>query len=188
MSVVRGRPPGLAGGILGTSRAYCSSLRACPAPKSPTKARLSAVHMTCLQQGCPLLNADPASVCPSAHPSRIGFSNGLDRVSVGRDPRPPRPSAIQRRLPLPLRDDAAVAVPLGELELAVGVDELVAEAGAGDLGAVEGADGVEEVERQLAGVLGLVALGVHVDVEPPARVAAARDAVEAEHEGGGLAE
>src|SRR4051794_41028471 len=77
MSVVRGRPPGLAGGIIGTSRAYCSSLRACPAPKSPTKARLSAVHMTCLQQGCPLLNADPASVCPSAHPSRIGFSNGL---------------------------------------------------------------------------------------------------------------
>src|SRR4051812_11716020 len=77
MSVVRGRPPGLAGGIIGTSRAYRSSLRACPAPKSPTKARLSAVHMTCLQQGCPLLNADPASVCPSAHPSRIGFSNGL---------------------------------------------------------------------------------------------------------------
>src|SRR3954470_9352368 len=77
MSVVRGRPPGLAGGIIGTSGAYCSSLRACPAPKSPTKARLSAVHMTRLQQGCPLLNADPASVCPSAHPSRIGFSNGL---------------------------------------------------------------------------------------------------------------
>src|SRR3954452_18864603 len=77
MSVLRGRPPGLAGGIIGTSRAYCSSLRACPAPKSPTKARLSAVHMTCLQQGSPLLNADPASVCPSAHPSRIGFSNGL---------------------------------------------------------------------------------------------------------------
>src|SRR3982750_4893917 len=84
MSVVRGRPPGLAGGIIGTSRAYCSSLRACPAPKSPTKARLSAVHMTCLQQGCPLLNADPASVCPSAHPSRIGFSNGLLAVSFGR--------------------------------------------------------------------------------------------------------
>src|SRR3954463_15586203 len=77
MSVVRGRPPGLAGGIIGTSKASCSSLRACPAPKSPPKARLSAVHMTCLQQGCPLLNADPASVCPSAHPSRIGFSNGL---------------------------------------------------------------------------------------------------------------
>ena len=51
MSVVRGRPPGLAGGISGTRRAYCSSLRACPAPKSPTKARLSAVHIACLQEG-----------------------------------------------------------------------------------------------------------------------------------------
>src|SRR4051794_30549071 len=51
MSVVRGRPPGLAGGIRGSSRAYCSSLRACPAPKSPTRARLSAVHMACLQEG-----------------------------------------------------------------------------------------------------------------------------------------
>jgi hypothetical protein len=35
------------------SRAYCSSLRACPAPKSPTRARLSAVHMACLQEGLP---------------------------------------------------------------------------------------------------------------------------------------
>src|SRR4051794_15752765 len=51
MSVVRGRPPGLAGGIRGARRAYCSSLRACPAPKSPTSARLSAVHMACLQEG-----------------------------------------------------------------------------------------------------------------------------------------
>src|ERR687890_343178 len=50
MSVVRGQPPGLAGGIRGASMAYCSSLSACPAPKSPTKARLSAVHMACLQE------------------------------------------------------------------------------------------------------------------------------------------
>src|SRR4051812_37781721 len=57
MSVVRGRPPGLAGGIRGASRAYCSSLSACPAPKSPTKARFSAVHMACLQEGLlPSLN------------------------------------------------------------------------------------------------------------------------------------
>src|SRR3954466_9171188 len=53
MSVVRGRPPGLAGGISGASRAYCSSLRACLAPKSPTKARLSAVHTARLQEGLP---------------------------------------------------------------------------------------------------------------------------------------
>src|ERR1044071_605378 len=57
MSVVRGRPPGLAGGIRGASMAYCSSLSACPAPKSPTKARLCAVHMACLQEGLlPSLN------------------------------------------------------------------------------------------------------------------------------------
>src|SRR3954462_7062899 len=57
MSVVRGRPPGLAGGSRGASRAYCSSLSACPAPKSPTKARFSAVHMACLQEGLlPSLN------------------------------------------------------------------------------------------------------------------------------------
>ncbi len=56
MSVERGRPPGLAGGIIGSSRAYCSSLRAWPAPKSPTKARLSAVHIADLQEGLPFLN------------------------------------------------------------------------------------------------------------------------------------
>src|SRR3954470_15097017 len=65
MSVVRGRPPGLAGGISGTRRAYCSSLRACPAPKSPTHARLSAVHMACLQEGLsPSRTADLAPLCP----------------------------------------------------------------------------------------------------------------------------
>src|SRR3954467_10024523 len=50
MSVVRGRPPGLGGGISGASSAYWSSLRAWPAPKSPTSARLSAVHMACLRE------------------------------------------------------------------------------------------------------------------------------------------
>src|SRR5690348_7337276 len=77
MSVVRGRPPGLAGGISGTRKAYCSSLRACPAPKSPTKVRLSAVHMTRLQQGSPLAEPPTRLACAPAHPSRIGFSNGL---------------------------------------------------------------------------------------------------------------
>src|SRR4051795_8723154 len=77
MSVVRGRPPGLAGGIRGASRAYCSSLRACPAPKWPTSARVSAVHMTCLQQGSPPAEPPTQPACALAHPSRIGFSNGL---------------------------------------------------------------------------------------------------------------
>src|SRR6476660_7804223 len=77
MSVVRGRPPGLAGGIIGTRRAYCSSLRACAAPKSPTSARLSAVHMAYLQEGS-LLPEPPTSLpCAPAYLSRPGFSNGL---------------------------------------------------------------------------------------------------------------
>src|SRR3954465_5597900 len=78
MSVVRGRPPGLAGGIRGASRAYCSSLSACPAPKSPTKARFSAVHMACLQEGLLPFPKPPAQplrliICLG----RAGFSNGL---------------------------------------------------------------------------------------------------------------
>src|SRR3954468_4092321 len=82
MSVVRGRPPGLAGGIRGASRAYCSSLSACPAPKSPTKARFSAVHMACLQEGLLPFPKPPAQplrlvICLD----RAGFSNGLsDRL------------------------------------------------------------------------------------------------------------
>src|SRR3954451_22535711 len=77
MSVVRGRPPGLAGGIIGASRAYCSSLRACPAPTSPTSARLSAVHMACLREGLlPSRTAD-ATAPPHARLDGASFSNGL---------------------------------------------------------------------------------------------------------------
>src|SRR4051812_5276731 len=77
MSVVRGRPPGLAGGIIGASRAYCSSLRACPAPKSPTSARLSAVHLACLREGLlPSRTAD-ATAPPHARLDGASFSNGL---------------------------------------------------------------------------------------------------------------
>src|SRR3954451_7464814 len=77
MSVVRGRPPGLAGGIIGASRAYCSSLRACPAPKSPTSARLSAVHMACLREGLlPSRTAD-ATAPPHARLDGASCSNGL---------------------------------------------------------------------------------------------------------------
>src|SRR3954447_14819137 len=83
MSVVRGRPPGLAGGIRGAARAYCSSLRACPAPKWPTSARVSAVHMTCLQQGSPPAEPPTQPACALAHPSRIGFSNGLLGIALG---------------------------------------------------------------------------------------------------------
>src|SRR3982751_2352364 len=77
MSVVRGRPPGLAGGISGASRAYCSSLRACPAPKSPTSARVSAVHTVRLQEGSLLPEPPTSPLRAPAHPSRVRFSNGL---------------------------------------------------------------------------------------------------------------
>src|SRR4051794_24997941 len=44
---------------------------------SPTKARLSAVHMVRLQEGS-LLPEPPTSLpCAPAYPSRPGFSNGL---------------------------------------------------------------------------------------------------------------
>src|SRR3954454_16412539 len=70
MSVVRGRPPGLAGGINGASRAYCSSLRACPAPKSPTRARLSAVHMACLREGLLPSRTGRRPACATCSPRR----------------------------------------------------------------------------------------------------------------------
>src|SRR4051794_12436052 len=70
MSVVRGRPPGLAGGIIGASRAYCSSLRACPAPKSPTSARLSVVHMACLQEGLLPSRTGRRPACATRSPRR----------------------------------------------------------------------------------------------------------------------
>src|SRR4051795_11137217 len=70
MSVVRGRPPGLAGGISGASRAYCSSLRACPAPKSPTSARLSVVHMACLQEGLLPSRTGRRPACATRSPRR----------------------------------------------------------------------------------------------------------------------
>ncbi len=46
-----GRPPGLAGGISGSINRYCSSLRARPAPRSPTSARVSGVHIAASAKG-----------------------------------------------------------------------------------------------------------------------------------------
>ena len=50
MSVVRGRPPGLAGGISGSNRRNWSSVSAWPEPKSPTSARSAGVHMAVSKQ------------------------------------------------------------------------------------------------------------------------------------------
>src|SRR3954467_3405414 len=81
MSVVRGRPPGLAGGIRGASRAYCSSLSACPAPKSPTKARFSAVHIACLQEGLLLsLNRRPGHYASSSVSTARAFQTASKMV------------------------------------------------------------------------------------------------------------
>src|SRR3954447_10757655 len=90
MSVVRGRPPGLAAGIRGASTAYCSSLSACPAPKSPTKTRLSAVHMTCLQEGLlPSLNGwhdhSISSSVSTARASQTGSKTAGDPAQPGRE-------------------------------------------------------------------------------------------------------
>src|SRR3954466_19134 len=84
MSVVRGRPPGLAGGISGRRGAYCSSLRACPAPKSPTSARVSAVHMVRLREGLLLPEPPTFPLRAPVHPSRVRFSNGLSVSKVAR--------------------------------------------------------------------------------------------------------
>src|SRR6478609_6165341 len=45
MSVVRGRPPGLGRGIIGSIRRYWSSLSAWPAPKPPTNTRSAGLHI-----------------------------------------------------------------------------------------------------------------------------------------------
>src|SRR5829696_2558351 len=84
MSVVRGRPPGLAGGMNGSSSRYWSSLSAWPDPKSPTKTRSSPVH---------ILASKPESPPERRHhsrsdlvkPTRAPFPNGLLRLW-----RPPR--------------------------------------------------------------------------------------------------
>src|ERR671917_210554 len=93
MSVVRGGPPGLAGGIRGASTAYCSSLSACPAPKSPTKARLSVVHMTCLQEGLlPSLNRwhdhSASSSLSTRRASQTASKGDVARIRRGVDEKP----------------------------------------------------------------------------------------------------
>src|SRR3954454_5793167 len=102
MSVVRGRPPGLAGGIRGASTAYCSSLSACPAPKSPTKARLSAVHMACLQEGLlPSLNRwhdhSASSSVSTARASQTASEK--PRLATISPPRLPKKRRLRKSVP-----------------------------------------------------------------------------------------
>src|SRR5215207_406318 len=64
MSVVRGRPPGLAGGMNGSSSRYWSSLSAWPDPKSPTSTRSSSVHIEASQPESPPRTPSPQSPSP----------------------------------------------------------------------------------------------------------------------------
>src|SRR5829696_2980953 len=76
MSVVRGRPPGLAGGMNGSSSRYWSSLSAWPDPKSPTSTRSSSVHIEASQPESPPERRHhnrPALVKPTSTP----FQNRL---------------------------------------------------------------------------------------------------------------
>src|SRR5215217_5447820 len=76
MSVVRGRPPGLAGGMNSSSSRYWSSLSAWPDPKSPTSTRSSSVHIEASQPESPPERRHhnrPALVKPTSTP----FQNRL---------------------------------------------------------------------------------------------------------------
>src|SRR4051812_24058777 len=76
MSVVRGRPPGLAGGMSGSNRRNWSSVSAWPEPKSPTSARSAGVHMAISKQETICNVARWARISPSHQPHRP-FANGL---------------------------------------------------------------------------------------------------------------
>src|SRR5918995_4764670 len=81
MSVVRGRPPGLAGGMSGSIKRYWSSLSAWPDPKSPTQARSAGAHIAASSPESPqdatITAAQPSSSHP-ADPFKTGCQFGLD--------------------------------------------------------------------------------------------------------------
>src|SRR4051812_8957228 len=97
MSVVRGRPPGFAGGMNGSIRRYWSSLRAWPEPKSPTSARTSGVHIAASGKGVsPIRTAINITVHPRSNGGGCTFKTGsylvkpsqLTRVLTGSAHRP----------------------------------------------------------------------------------------------------
>ncbi|VDC19000.1 hypothetical protein XINFAN_00047 [Pseudogemmobacter humi] len=79
----------------------------------------------------------------------------------------------------PFCEMGCVLVPFLGFHLDIGVGEFGAQGGFEFLVGVEGADGVEEVERQFRRVLDQVAVLVHVDVRARARIGVGADAVEA---------
>src|SRR3954467_14738237 len=79
MSVVRGRPPGFAGGMNGSIRRYWSSLRAWPEPKSPTSARTSGVHIAASGKGVsPIRTAINITVHPRSNGGGCTFKTGSE--------------------------------------------------------------------------------------------------------------
>ncbi len=75
MSVLRGRPPDLAGGISGSKKRNWSSVSAWPEPKPPTSARSAGVHMAVSGQETACNAARGARISPSNQP-RHPFANG----------------------------------------------------------------------------------------------------------------
>src|SRR3954463_12214912 len=82
MFVVRGRPPGLAGGMSGSSgrnerlqQAELIVRQAWPEPKSPTSARSAGVHMAVSKQETAYNAAQQARINPSNQPHHP-FANG----------------------------------------------------------------------------------------------------------------
>src|SRR3954452_22135001 len=83
MSVVRGRPPGFAGGMNGSIRRYWSSLRAWPEPKSPTSARTSGVHIAASGKGVsPIRTAINITVHPRSNGGGCTFKTGSKRTAL----------------------------------------------------------------------------------------------------------
>src|SRR5215208_6599321 len=90
---MRGRPPGLAGGISGSRSRNWSSVRAWPEPKSPTDARSANVHMAASRQETARNAARRARINPSnqsRHPSQTGSKRcaeaGFDLVVAADEP------------------------------------------------------------------------------------------------------
>src|ERR1700741_3929405 len=74
-------------------------------------------------------------------------------------------SAIERRAAFPLGQMAAIVVPLRRLESDIGVRVRLAQGLFQHRRRLQGAQRVQEVERQRGGAGRFVPLGVHVDVE-----------------------
>src|SRR4051794_6590732 len=120
MSVLRGRPPGLAGGISGSKRRNWSSVRACPEPKSPTSARSAGVHMAVSRKKpppTPLLGprsarqTSPVDLLKRALSDDVGAEWVLGALEPGTDPgQGGAPARGDAGAPAPAAPDGQVSV------------------------------------------------------------------------------